>query len=162
MAKRRLPVLNSPGGAAGDAGDGDDASVGGFLAWVGVAFFCALLVWLPLAALANEAVAAFAPAPASSREVLALPALVVLVAVHAAAFSCSAAAAGFIVGRFGGAASRASALVGVGIVAGLSVAIAGANAPLEAAAAAAVFVPLALVGVYAGFRIGRHTNAKGI
>ena len=162
MAKRRLPVLNSTGGADGDAGDASDASAGGFLAGVGVAFFCALLVWLPLAALANAFIATFAPPPASSRDVLLVPALALLVTVHATAFACSAAAAGFVVGRFGGKASRASALVGVGIVASLSVAIAGASSPLEAAVAAGVFLPLALVGVHAGFRIGRHKNAKGI
>jgi hypothetical protein len=160
MAKRRLPVLNSPSGS-----EPPPEEAGSVAAWAGVAFFCTLLTWLPLAALLNAATNAALDAalpgrftPANTTRV----ALGVLLLAHLVAYGAGVFAGAFVVGRFGGAAPERSVILGVAVLVGAVLSFAGAGAVVVGLAAAAVLVPLGLAAVRFGFRVGRHKHAKGI
>jgi hypothetical protein len=160
MSKRRLPVLNSPGGA-----EPSEEEAGSVAAWAGVAFFCTLLTWLPLAAIVNAAVnaaldawlpGAFTPAHTTRT------ALASLLVAHLAVYAVSVFAGAFVVGRFGGAAPERSVYLGVGVLVGVVLSFAGSGAVVVGVAAALLLAPLGIAAVRAGFRVGRHKRANGI
>ncbi len=146
MGKRRLPLV-----PAGPGPDESTDSGGGFGAWAGVAFFAALTVWLLLASFVSRA----APELASRLFVSAKAELAFVVATHAGAFAVSASAAGFLVGKYGGAAPERSAHVGVGAVVLIAVGLASRASVLGALLAGAMLAPALLAGVRLGFRRGR-------
>jgi hypothetical protein len=159
MVKRRLPVVNS------GMSDEPPSEPGGLAAWAGVAFFCTLLAWLPLAAfvntVTNAALDAALPgrfAPATTTRL----AFAALLLAHLAAYAASVAAGAFVVGRFGGGAPIRSVYLGAGVLVGVVVAFTGAGAIAVGLGAALVLAPLGIAAARFGFRVGRHKRAKGI
>ncbi len=153
MAKRRLPVLNASGGAAPEP----DAQ-GGTATWAAVAFFCALLTWLPLAAivsrLADAALEATLPgrlSPANTTRV----ALTALTLAHLAAYATSLFAGAYVVGRFGEGARARSVYLGEGVLVGTALTFVGAGSWRVGIASAAILVPVGFASARAGFRRGR-------
>jgi hypothetical protein len=160
MSKRRLPVLNSPSGA-----EPSPEEAGSVAAWAGVAFFCTLLTWLPLAALVHritetalEATLRGQLTPANTTRV----ALAALLVAHLAAYAASVGAGAFVVGRFGGAAPERSVFLGVAVLVGFALSFVGAGSFALALGATLVLAPIGIAAVRIAFRVGRHKRAKGI
>jgi hypothetical protein len=144
--------------------DEPPAEPGGVFAWAGVAFFCALLLWLPAAWLASALTSAIAPRLGASHDVLTASALALAVLTQLVACFGSVAGAAFVVARFGpreGEGDRAAHLGAAVLVAG-AVALVAVQEPRLGMVAAPVLLPVAFGGVRLGLRVGRHKRAKGI
>ena len=157
MAKRRLPVLNSPSGV-----DPQGEATGSVAAWAGVTFFCTALLWVPAAWLAGAFMAALGPRLGASHDVLTASAIAAMVSAQAVAYVGSVAAGSSVVARFGPARPGRAAYLGVGALVVGALTLAAAQEPGLAMTASVVLVPLGLVGVRIGLRVGRHKRAKGI
>jgi hypothetical protein len=157
MVKRRLPVVNS------GMSDEPPAEPGGLAAWAGVAFFCAVLLWLPAAWLAGALTAAIGPRLGASHDVLTASALALAVLTQLLACFGSVAGAAFVVARFGPAKEGdRAAHFGVAVLVAGAVALVAVQEPRLGMVAAPVLLPVAFGGVRLGLRVGRHKAPKGI
>jgi hypothetical protein len=145
--------------------DERDAEPGGVAAWAGVAFFCTLLTWLPLAALVNAVTNAALDAALPGRFTPATTtrlAFAALLFAHLAAYATSIVAGAFVVGRFGGIAPVRSVYLGAGVLVGVVASFTGAGAIAVGLGAALVLAPLGIAAARFGFRVGRHKPRKAI
>lgn len=156
MVKRRLPVVNA------SVSDEPPAEAGGLAAWAGVAFFCALLLWLPAAWLANAVTASLASRLGAGGGALTASALALAVLTQVAACLASVVGAAFVVARFGPSGLDRAAHLGVTLLVAVALALVAAQEPRLGMVAAPLLLPLAFGGVRLGLRVGRHKRAKGI